>query len=61
VALHGNLLEHFSDARDRDVIVVDAEGKEHRRFNVGTIAGLLAEHIGEHIDEIQAIREMHTV
>jgi hypothetical protein len=47
------LLEYFSDAWDRSVKLVNAEGEIVAEMTVGEMAKMLAEHMLEHVEAIE--------
>ncbi len=53
------ILEYFSEAWDRCVTILDSQGKEVQKFSAGEMAPMLANHMLEHVQTIEAIRQKH--
>jgi len=55
------LAELFSDAWEQCVAIVDSQGKEVQRISAGRIISMLTEHLAEHIETIEAIKQQHGI
>ena len=55
------LLEYLPDAWERCVTILDSQGQEMQEISGGSIVGMLAEHMDEHIGTIGRIREKHSL
>jgi hypothetical protein len=55
------LAEHFPDAWERYVVILDTEGKKVQHITAGQIIGMLTDHMEEHIATIEAIKQHHGV
>lgn len=53
------LAEHFPDAWERYVAIVDSQGQEIQRVNAEQIIRMISEHLNEHVSTIEAIKQQH--
>ena len=64
VAHHQFLAEaagHFSDAWDREVEFPASEGRQGRKMTAGQIISMLGEHLVEHVNMIEDIKQRHGI
>ena len=55
------LAERFTDAWEQSVMIVDSDGKEMQKIDVGQIIKMLGEHMQEHIDKIKEIKQINGI
>jgi len=56
-----DLLNHFSDAWDRTLTILDADGKEMQKVTIEDVVKMVSDHMFGHIAKIEEIKEKHGV